>query len=649
MLRFISTRLQYKLILAFVLVLLIPAAITSTYNIQRSNETLTESARLNQLQVATSRTRSAEALLTGATADTLFLSQAPEVRRYVNAPQSTTLGNIERLFQAFLGRSTGIYTNACLLDASGQEVVCVDVVEGVPTILPTEALENQSNQAYFSRTLSLTSLPGRQAPVYVSSLDLERTQGVFVRPYIPTIRYATLLQSDEGAISGILVLKALVAPIFEALSEDTQTEAVYLVDSDGNYLLHPDERLLYGNLVGTGITLMSERPKDSSEILTQAQGTLFGSDERTDTLQVFARIKPTGQATIQWTVIYEYPLATILGDVRGTQQVIIAITLISLVAAVLAALFITQGIVRPIRQLAAAAGSISQGNYRPITDIHNRDEIGLLVQSFNEMSERIETRTTELIEARTIAEESVRLKSEFLSTMSHELRTPLNAILGFSGILLEDMGGEIDEDARHMLTRVYSNSERLLTLINEILDLAKIESGRMDLASAPFSPRELAHRWQSQMNVLATQKGLTFHVHTDSKLPEKINGDVERLTQIATNLLSNAFKFTEKGEVRLDVERQDKNWVIRVSDTGIGIPPHALNYIFDEFRQVDGSSKRVYGGTGLGLAIVRKICMMMDGQVIVKSTLAEGSIFTVILPLGITTHVSKPDVILESL
>ncbi|NWF68032.1 MAG: hypothetical protein HXY40_03010 [Chloroflexi bacterium] len=244
----------------------------------------------------------------------------------------------------------------------------------------------------------------------------------------------------------------------------------------------------------------------------------------------------------------------------------------------------------------------------------------------------------ELARANALAKEHARLKSEFMATMSHELRTPLNAIRGFCGIMLEGMGGEIDEEARHMVGRIDANGTRLLTLINDVLDIAKIEAGRMEIVNETFAPRDLVKRWQTQMSVLAAQKNLTFEVQIDPQFPDTLIGDPERLTQVAVNLLSNAFKFTEKGGVKLEVRREEATWEIVVSDSGIGIPPHAINFIFDEFRQVDGSSKRSFGGSGLGLAIVRNLCRMMDGSIKVSSVLGQGSTFTVTLPLQSTAE-----------
>ena len=235
--------------------------------------------------------------------------------------------------------------------------------------------------------------------------------------------------------------------------------------------------------------------------------------------------------------------------------------------------------------------------------------------------------------AQAIAQENSKLKSEFLSTMSHELRTPLNAIEGFTSIMLSGMGIDLNERAEDMVQRISTNSKRLLNLINDFLDLSRIESGRLELVMEPIVPRELADKWRQSVGVLADKKGVDFIVNIDPNLPDRVQGDEDALSKIVINLLGNAFKFTHEGAVTLDIRREDKMWNIAVKDTGIGIPPHAREYIFEEFRQVDGSSKRQYGGTGLGLSLVQKLSRAMGGSVALDSETGAGSVFTVTLPL----------------
>jgi signal transduction histidine kinase len=237
-------------------------------------------------------------------------------------------------------------------------------------------------------------------------------------------------------------------------------------------------------------------------------------------------------------------------------------------------------------------------------------------------------------EARAKAEEANRLKSEFLANMSHELRTPMNAILGYAENLMVGVYGDLSLDQRDKLERIQMNGDSLLLLIKDILDMAKIEAEHLELSQSPFSPSLLAEVVAAQVESLSRQKPITFSMHIDPDLPPVLLGDSARIEQIARNLLSNAFKFTHQGTIEMRIEREnDAVWALSVIDSGIGIPPEALEYIFEEFRQVDSSSKRAYGGTGLGLAITRKLARMMGGDVTVTSTVSQGSTFTVLLPL----------------
>jgi PAS domain S-box-containing protein len=236
--------------------------------------------------------------------------------------------------------------------------------------------------------------------------------------------------------------------------------------------------------------------------------------------------------------------------------------------------------------------------------------------------------------ATAMAREANRLKSEFLATMSHELRTPLNAIIGFAEIMLAGMAGKLDEKHEHKISRIHLNSRRLLSLINDLLDLAKIEAGRVEVLHEPFSPGSLAATLGAETESLAEQKDLDFEMIIDPGLPTELVGDAPRIEQAVGNLLSNAFKFTSTGKVALELSANgEETWNVSVIDTGIGIPPHALEYIFDEFRQVDTGSQRAYGGSGLGLSITRNLARVMGGDVRVSSSLGEGSKFTITLPM----------------
>jgi len=245
----------------------------------------------------------------------------------------------------------------------------------------------------------------------------------------------------------------------------------------------------------------------------------------------------------------------------------------------------------------------------------------------------------ELAIARQHAEDIAQLRTQFLATMSHELRTPLNAIIGYTEIQLAGMTGDLTDEQRDYQERVLANADHLLELINDVLDLSKIEAGRMELVKKSFKVSDWLDDIVSQIGVLAAERGLDFQVSLDRNMPEIITGDPARIRQMAINLLSNAVKFTNEGHVELRIHKQGRDaWKLIVEDSGIGIPSHMQETIFEEFRQVDSSSQRKVGGTGLGLAIVRKLAMMMGGNVRVKSQVGVGSTFGITLPL-----IEEPD------
>ncbi len=230
------------------------------------------------------------------------------------------------------------------------------------------------------------------------------------------------------------------------------------------------------------------------------------------------------------------------------------------------------------------------------------------------------------------AEEADRAKSQFLANMSHELRTPLNAIIGYSDILVGGMVGELPPQPTRLLNNIQSNSRRLLSLINDVLDLSKIEAGRLEVYNAPLQPRKLITDTVESLRALAIEKSIELNVSISDEVPEVILSDGRKLAQILTNLVSNAIKFTNKGGVDIDVTADSAHWYIVVRDTGSGMPTDALSYIFEPFRQVDSTDGRSHKGTGLGLAIVKALVESLQGQVEVTSQLNQGATFRVNLP-----------------
>jgi len=225
-------------------------------------------------------------------------------------------------------------------------------------------------------------------------------------------------------------------------------------------------------------------------------------------------------------------------------------------------------------------------------------------------------------------------KSEFLANMSHELRTPLNAILGYTELILDKIYGDVPEKIQEILERLEKNGHHLLSLINDVLDLSKIEAGQLVLSLSEYSMEELVQTVATSVEALTVEKNLELNV----KVPTDLGiakGDEQRIGQILLNLLANAIKFTEEGEVRVEVAVSNETFLVSVSDTGIGLSKSDQKRIFKEFHQVDSSSTKKKGGTGLGLSIAKKIVDMHGGRIWVEAILGKGSTFWFALPVRV--------------
>ncbi len=253
-------------------------------------------------------------------------------------------------------------------------------------------------------------------------------------------------------------------------------------------------------------------------------------------------------------------------------------------------------------------------------------------QSSRQISD-LERARQESEQARQEADRANQAKSKFLAAVSHELRTPLNAIRGYVDIMLAGMVGSFSEQQAPLLNYVQHNSKRLYDMINDLLDLSRIEAGRLELHIEPLIPRKVVGETVESMRSLSQQKGLELAVQYSETMSEVVLGDLKKVQQIITNLVGNAIKFTNQGSVTVRLSGPDLgHWQIRVEDTGIGMPPDAATYIFEMFRQVDSPASRKQEGTGLGLSITKGLVERMSGSIAVESTLGKGSAFTVTLP-----------------
>jgi signal transduction histidine kinase len=306
---------------------------------------------------------------------------------------------------------------------------------------------------------------------------------------------------------------------------------------------------------------------------------------------------------------------------------------------------------KPVLDLARTVKSISkQKNYRIRALKTAQDEVGDLIDGFNEMLEQIQKRDSDLDQhgknlgsindqlsiAINKAEQASKAKSDFLAKMSHEFRTPLNAIIGYSELLKEEMEGSKEQYYLPDLDRIHHAARHLLTLINDVLDISKIESGKMELYLETFDVRQLTREVLSTTQAMVEKNGNELIVSYGTGLT-RMTSDPVKLRQTLLNLIGNSGKFTKNGRVELHVSQVVNNgsdWLrFQVKDTGIGISPENQKILFQAFTQADSSTARKYGGTGLGLAITQRFVEIMEGRITVESVLGQGSTFELQIPL----------------
>lgn len=476
-------------------------------------------------------------------------------------------------------------------------------------------------------TTSLLTLVCTSAALFV--IDQQRLQSSLISTY------ATLADTLGHNCAGALIYDQpqTAQQVLSALKKDSEVELAGVLDNSGNWVARyrrdaqnfPNAAFIKENKLGFG-------PDGNLHML------------RTITVDN----RQVGQ-------IYLQVRQRRLENQRREQQFVMSLVLIgSVIVSTILAWRLQSLISRPVLQLLSAVKRVSaSGDYSVRVKHDSDDELGLLSDSFNAMLAQIACRDAELDEHRQHLEDLVlkrtkelekktlealaasKAKSQFLANMSHEIRTPMNAILGYTEQLRRERH-KFGPDEREFVDTVYSSGQHLLRLINDVLDLSKIESGRMDVKPEECSPHQIISQVIALMRVPAVEKGLTLDHQWIGVVPATIHTDGEKLRQVLINIVGNAIKFTELGGIRVltRLNRAAGLLEMEVVDTGIGIPRDQLERIFRPFTQADYSMTRRYSGTGLGLTISRRIAELLGGSLTVESELGGGSIFKLTVDAG---------------
>jgi len=357
--------------------------------------------------------------------------------------------------------------------------------------------------------------------------------------------------------------------------------------------------------------------------------------------KVFSSFAPV--PGLNWIVFTEQPAGEVYAPLYASVIRTSSLLLVGFGMALLATLFVARRVIRPLSNLREGVIRIGRGEWDARLELKTGDEFEILAEEFNKMTKtlkdahtdlehKVADRTQALVVANQRLADLSRLKSQFLANVNHELRTPLSAVLGYGELLLRKTEGQIDAAQTENIHKLLNTTERLLNLINSLLDLAKIEAGRMEFCAEPIKVPELINDIAGTIAPMLEGRNVDVVREIATGVPT-LNTDPEKLRQIILNLLSNAVKFTERGEIKVSALQENGSLKLVVSDTGIGIKKEELENIFEEFHRSNLPGTRKYEGSGLGLAIVKKLVQFLGGDISVESEVGKGSVFTVTLPL----------------
>ncbi len=567
--------------------------------------------------------------------DLVYLTRNPAFTWYLYEEDEKSRQVIERTLASF-GQIRDHYYKIRLLDTLGIERLKVEFVDGKAKI--NSQLQDKSERYYFQESKNLT-----KGEIYISALDYNKENGEISLPSTPVLRFISPFFSAEGKKMGSIVISYKANRILERIPivENKSALQFNIISPNGEWIKAPPTDF-YGNSEGLNVAELpfyQSFPAEWDQMKHESEGKSLGQLGFTyfrilNSESFFDGMKVIQSSPIRWYLLSSFPrghLSQLLWGIRR-DLMLYGLLMLGLIIPTIALLF--QNLLEKNHRINGIALDLEKTNRNLFQNElelqHNLTQMEELTQEKEEIIEELEVKEKELIVARDSAEEATKAKSNFLATMSHEIRTPLNAVLGMTDLLSRS---SLNKDQLDLVKTIQISGDALLTVINDVLDFSRIQSGKMNIDSHPF---EVEKAINDTFEIVANKigdKDIELIYEIDKSIHSVVLGDESRLRQVLLNLVGNSVKFTDSGYVFVSVNSDPAsaglpgNILFSVEDTGMGVPEDKQNLLFQPFNQIDSSITRKHGGSGLGLAISRKLVNHMGGEFKLISAPNKGSCF----------------------